>query len=74
MSDLTMSFREQFPTLTKENPQPLRYKSTVWSDPTIVLVNPVTSGGRTFSLLSAAALAALIATVAAAVRGSLRRH
>lgn len=74
VSDLTMSFREQLPTLTKENPEPLRYKSTVWSDPTIVLVNPVASGGRTFSLVSAAALAALIATLAAAVRGSRRRR
>lgn len=71
VSDLSTSFLEQLPVLTKANPPALRYEATVWSDPTII---PIEGGGRAVSLLSAITLAGLVATVAAAVRGSRHRR
>ncbi len=72
VSDLTSSFLEQLPVLTKGNPPPLRYRATAPGDPTVV---PIISGGRrSLALLTAAALAALVATIVAAVRHARRRQ
>ena len=64
VSQLAASFSEQLPHLTQGNSPATQFVATVWGEPAVVQV----SSGRTILMVGAAALAALVATVAAALR------
>ncbi len=67
-SEVAASFAEYLPDLIEANPPSLQYEVTVWGEPLTLTL----SSGRAFLALASVALAGLVATIVAVIRGSRR--
>lgn len=68
VTDVATSFAEYLPDVIEANPPPLQYQVTVWGEP----LTATLSSGRAFIVLASGALAVLLATIVAVIRGSRR--